>query len=73
MADRQPKPDFEISLIPAFSPEEKEKRLPPFSRTMPLDGSDWRTNDQKMCQGIILSPRERKQVRASVSLIPFAV
>ena len=44
-----------LALTPSFSPEEKEKRLPPFSRTKPLDGSDWRTNDQKMCQGIILS------------------
>ena len=33
-----------LPLIPAFSPEEQEKRLPPFSRTKPLDGSDWQTN-----------------------------
>ena len=37
-----------LALIPAFSPREKEKRLPRISRIKPLDGSDRWTNDQKM-------------------------
>jgi len=46
-ADRE-KCIFTLALIPAFSPEEKEKRLPPVSRIKPLDWPDRWTNSIKV-------------------------
>jgi len=47
-----------LALNPAFSPEEKEKGLPPVSRIKSQDWPDGWTNDRKMCQGKS-SPRGR--------------
>ena len=43
------------ALIPAFSPEEKEKRLPPISRIKPLDWSNRWAKGRNVCLGKILS------------------
>jgi len=37
-----------LALTPSFSPEEKEKRLPPVSRIKPLDWPDRWTNSIKV-------------------------